>query len=239
MHLRPFALLFVPALLAAGCGISVDWDGPAVAGSGVSTSETRPVAAFDAIDLSGNFDVVVEAGRTRSVVITGEDNLVPLVRTEVRNGTLHIDRERDFRTHQDIRIAISVERLHGLLSGGSSDVVVRNVRSPAFDLGVSGSSELTANGEFGDLDISLAGSGEIRMDGTADDIDASVSGSGEMDLLELAARTARIGVSGSGKVTVNVSERLEANVSGSGGVRYAGRPAVRGDVSGSGSVEPL
>ena len=237
--LRPFVLLFVLAFLAAGCGISVDWDGPAVAGSGVSTSETRSVAAFDEIDLSGDFDVVVEVGRTRSVVITGEDNLVPLVRTQVRNGTLHIDRERDFRPHQDIRVAISVERLRGLHSGGSSDVVVRNVRSTAFDVSVSGSSELSASGEFGDLDASISGSGEIHLDGTADHVDASISGSGRLDLLEVAVQTARIGVSGSGVATIQVSERLEANVSGSGAVRYAGRPAVRGDVSGSGSVEPL
>lgn len=237
--LRPSAPLFALVFLASGCGISVDWDGPAVAGSGVSTTETRPVAAFDRIDLSGDFDVVVDVGRTRSVVITGEDNLVPLVRTEVRNGTLHIEREQDFRTHQDIRIEISVERLRGLHSGGSSDVDVRNVRSTAFDISVSGSSELSASGDFGDLDASIGGSGEIRMEGTADEIEASVSGSGEMDLLDLAARTARIGVSGSGAATVNVSERLDANVSGSGDVRYAGRPAVRGDVSGSGAVEPL
>lgn len=239
MHRRFAALLALATLTAPGCSISVDWDGPAVAGSGVSKSETRTLPSFDAIDLSGDFDVVVDVGRPRSILVTGDDNLLPLVITEVRNGTLHIDREQDYRSHRDVKIEISVESLRGFHSGGSSDVVVRNVRASAFDVGVSGSSELTADGEFGDLDASISGSGEIRMEGTADEIEASVSGSGDLDLRKVAARTARIGVSGSGSATVDVSERLEANVSGSGDVRYAGRPSVQGEVSGSGSVEPL
>jgi len=238
--LRLCALMTALALVPlSGCGISVDWDGPAIAGSGVTTTDRRSMPAFDRIDLSGEFDVVVDVGRPRSVAITGDDNLVPLVRAEVRNGTLHIDREKDFRSRRDIRIEIGVESLNGLHSGGSSDVTVRNVRSPAFDLGVSGSSDLFASGEFGDLDASISGSGEIHLDGSADEIEGSVSGSGELDMLQVSARTARIDVSGSGEASVNVSERLEANVSGSGDVRYAGRPAVQGDVSGSGSVEPI
>jgi hypothetical protein len=238
--LRFHVLLCALACLAlAGCGITIDWDGPAVAGSGISTTESRSLPAFDRIDLSGEYDVVVEVGRPRSLTITGDDNLLSLVQTEVRGGTLHIDKKQDYRTHREIRIEISVERLEGFHSGGSSEVVVRNIRSSSFDVGVSGSSELTADGDFGDLRASISGSGEIRMEGTADEIDASVSGSGELDLLDVAARTAHIGVSGSGGATLNVSERLEANVSGSGDVRYAGRPSVRGDVSGSGRVEPL
>ena len=108
-----------------------------------------------------------------------------------------------------------------------------------FHVGVSGSSDVVANGEFGDLSASISGSGEIHMNGTADAIDGDVSGSGELDLLQVRARSARIDVSGSGDATVQVSDRLDASVSGSGDVRYRGRPSVDADVSGSGSVERI
>lgn len=236
--LRPLLTALV-VLLAALPGCRISFDGPAMAGSGVTTSQTRSVPAFDRIEIGGAYDVVVRVGATRSVVLAGDDNLLPLVRTEVRNGTLHIESDEDLEPREDIRIEIGIETLNGVHSGGSSDVAVRDVRSQAFDVTVSGSSELTANGEFGDLTTSLAGSGEIQMDGTADAIDASISGSGELDLLQVRARTARIDVSGSGDVGVQVSERLDASVSGSGEVRYAGRPQVTADVSGSGSVERI
>jgi hypothetical protein len=230
------ALLAVSAL---GCGISIDWNGPSVAGSGVTTSQTRSVPAFDRIDIGGAYNVVVRVGAARSVVLEGDDNLLPLIRTEVRNGTLHIESEEDLRPRRDIRIEIGIESLNAVHSGGSSDVAVRNVRSSAFDASVSGSSELMANGDFGDLSTSISGSGEIHMDGTADAIDGDVSGSGELDLLRVRARAARIDVSGSGGAAVQVSERLDASVSGSGDVRYAGRPKVNADISGSGSVDRI
>ena len=195
--------------------------------------------AFDHVDISGGYDVVVRVGGTRSVSLEGDDNLLPLIRTEVRSGTLHIESTQNLRPRDGIRIEIGIETLRGIHSGGSSQVAVRDVRSPAFDASVSGSSELAAHGDFGDLSTSISGSGEIRMEGTADEIEGDVSGSGELDLVDVRARRARIDVSGSGGATVNVSERLDASVSGSGDVHYVGRPTVEADVSGSGSVERI
>jgi hypothetical protein len=238
--LRVLLPVVIAAPAALGCGISVDWDGPAVAGSGVRTSVTRTVAVFDRVDVGGEYDVVIRVGAAPSVVLEGDDNLLPLIRTEVRGGTLHIDSEDDLRSRDPIRITIGVSALNGVHSGGSSDVAVRDVRSEAFDASVAGSSELTANGEFGDLSASISGSGEIHMNGTADAIDGDVSGSGELDLLQVrGARSARIDVSGSGDASLQVSERLDASVSGSGDVRYRGQPRVAADVSGSGSVERI
>ena len=232
-------LLPLTLLPLTACGVSIDWDGPAVAGSGTSATQARSVAAFDRIDIRGDYDVVVRVGGARAVSLEGDDNLLPFVRTEVRSGTLHIDSAEDLRPRAGIRIEIGVEALQGVHSGGSSDIAIREVRAPSFDVNVSGSSELAATGEFGDLSTSISGSGEIRMQGTADEIDGRVSGSGELDLVDVRARRARIDVSGSGGATLNVSERLDASVSGSGDVRYAGRPTVNADVSGSGAVERI
>ena len=209
--LRALLPVLIAAPVAVACGISVDWDGPVVAGSGVRTNVTRSVATFDRVDVGGEYDVVIRVGAAPSVILEGDDNLLPLIRTEVR----------------------------GVHSGGSSDIAIRDVLSEAFEASVSGSSDLTANGDFGDLSASISGSGEIHMTGTADLIDGHVTGSGEMDLLEVRARSARVDVSGSGGVTVEVSDRLDAKVSGSGHVRYRGQPAVQADVSGSGAVERI
>lgn len=236
---RFFASAVIAAMPALGCGISVDWDGPAVAGSGVRTSVTRSVATFDRVDVGGEYDVVIRVGAAPSIDLEGDDNLLPLIRTEVRGGTLHVEADEDMRSREPIRITIGVATLNAVHSGGSSDIAIRDVRSAAFAASVSGSSELVADGTFGDLTAEISGSGEIHMRGTADEVDGRVTGSGELDLLEVRARSARVDVSGSGGATVQVSERLDAEVSGSGDVRYRGQPAVTADVSGSGAVERI
>jgi hypothetical protein len=227
----------VPFALAA-CGLSVDWGGPTVAGSGTVVTETRRVTGFDRIEIGGDFDVTVIQGSTPSLTLTGDDNLLPLVRTEVRDGSLVVEPEKDFRSSRDIEVAISTPSLRGISSSGSWEVAVTGIRSSEFRAAVSGSSEMAAEGDFGVLAASVSWSGEIAMEGTAETIDASVSGSGEMDLARVRARSANVRVSGSGDVRVFATEGLNASVSGSGDVVYGGSPRVSREISGSGSVRP-
>lgn len=235
--MRSLALAPLVAIVSiAGCGISVNWDGPTVAGSGNIVSEYRTLAEFDRIEVGGDFDVEVEVGEAQSIRLTGDDNLLPLVETKVRGDELEIDYDGSYRSRDDIKIAITVPRLSAIHSSGSSDVNVTGVRSAAFDAAVSGSSELWVEGDFGDLEANVSGSGEITMAGTADDIDANVSGSGELDLFSVPTRTARVVVTGSGEVGLDVKENLRATVTGSGDVHYTGDPRVTSRITGSGSV---
>ena len=63
--------------------------GDAIKGSGVKKTETRTAADFSEIDLSGAALCTVELGPT-AIEISGDDNLVALVTTEVHDGALHI-----------------------------------------------------------------------------------------------------------------------------------------------------
>jgi hypothetical protein len=205
-------------------------------GSGRVVSQTRNVSGFDRVAVEDHFDVEVTVGTAPSLTLSGDDNLLPHVRTEVRGTTLHIENERELDPTQSISVRITVPTLRGLGSSGSSDVRATGIRSEVFDAAVSGSSEMVADGDFGDLDASISGSGQIRLQGTADEIQGEVTGSAELDLARVVARRAVIRVSGSGDVVVNVTEDLQASVSGSGDVRYLGSPRVDARTSGSGSV---
>jgi len=237
LRLCPTAGL-APLALAAGF-VACDFIGPAVQGSGVVTTERRDVAPFQRIEVDGAVDVVARAGAAPSLAVTGDDNLLPFVQTEVRDGTLHIDIERSYRSRRGLRVTLATPELESVSVGGSSEVQVTDVRGPSFALSVSGSSEVTAKGEVGRLDVSVSGSGSIGMSGRAEHVEASVSGSGDLDLYRVRSRTARVGVSGSGSVAVYPTERLEADVSGSGEVRYGGNPRTTTRISGSGSVSKV
>lgn len=225
------------ALLATGCGLSVNLGEPRLAGSGNVVTDVRDVTSFDEIEINDNFDVVIEVGRPRLVKITGDDNLVEVVETVVRGDRLRVDTDYSLRaSREDVQVIIHVPELKSLHSSGSSDVAAYGVETLDFDIQVSGSSDLTAEGEVEALDVQVSGSGEVRFAGSAKSVRANVSGSGEIDLVDAPAREAAVHVSGSGEVDLAVSELLDATVTGSGEVHYLGSPRVRSHVSGSGSV---
>ena len=89
MRMCALALL---ALVAAGCG-----GGSSTNGSGHVVTVSRSVADFSAIDLTGQANVVVSVGPSTAGTIKGDDNIVPLIHTDVRDGKLVISSKQAIR----------------------------------------------------------------------------------------------------------------------------------------------
>src|SRR5262245_36154117 len=91
--------LCLVCLALAGCDVDVTVNGQnwgvgsareTVKGSGVVATEVRPVEPFTAISLLGPGHVVIERTGTESVTVMADDNLLPLIKSEVRGGTLFL-----------------------------------------------------------------------------------------------------------------------------------------------------
>jgi len=204
--------------LAAACVIVVGDDG--VLGSGHRVEESRDVASFSAVELSVPADVVVVVGEPAQLSLSGDDNLLSLVETEVRGGTLHIEaRHRNLRFRSGLEVHLSTEALERFEVEGSGDVEIRGVRQDRFK-------------------VSIEGSGEVTASGSVDRLDARIEGSGDLRLESLESREAAVRIEGSGSIRVAVAEALHYSIEGSGDIVYAGSPRVSGGISGSGSVQP-
>jgi len=200
--------------------ITVHGQGAMINGSGTSKTEVRPVASFKAIRLSDvDARVVIERTGTESPEVTADDNLVALFTSEVKDGTLHLSVAKDK----------SVSGKRPLYK-----ITVNDLQQ----LGVSGAGIVDASGLDGEgLAMSVAGSGEINAAGRIEDLTISISGSGSCNAAGLKARRAKVAVRGSGDLTVNASDELEAIVSGSGSVWYVGSPKITSSLSGSGEIK--
>lgn len=225
-------LALVPVLLALpGCIFVVDADGysrygrhihddraDTIEGSGVSKTESRTVTEFHRIVVEGSADLSVRVGEPTSLSVTGDDNLVDFVTTEVREGSLVLGmKPGSYSTRMGVRVAITVPSLDALSIRGSSDADLSGLSGESFS-------------------AEIRGSGDVRASGKVDRLDAGISGSGDLHLVGLEARAANVGISGSGDVEVWATETLVASVSGSGDVTYTGEPKVTKSVAGSGSV---
>jgi hypothetical protein len=202
------AALVLAALALGGC--SVGDDGP-------RTTQTRDVADFSRIDNGGSVDVRLHVGEAQRVRVLAGEKVIDDVRTEVRDGTLHLTFDHDGFGGGDVVVEASVPRLTGIQASGSGDIDADGIDADVFELRSDGSADIALEGTAGRLAVDLDGSGEADLDG-------------------LSVREARVTVGGSGDVDVRAEERLEVDVDGSGDVRYHGDPALTQRVDGSGDL---
>jgi hypothetical protein len=204
--------LFI-VLAVSACDVSVFGE----RGSGNVITESRIVSGFDEIVLSGSGEVVVEVGGTESLTIEAEDNIMPLLTTEVRDGRLELSTKSSISPTVTVIYTISAATLDGLSIGGSGDITAAGINAESFD-------------------AEISGSGQIEVTGTTDAIDLEISGSGRYAGANLVASIATVSVSGSGHALVNVTDTMDAEISGSGTVEYIGDPNVNSSISGSGDI---
>ena len=215
-----------------------------IAGSGTSVSESRQVADFQAIALTGHIDLVVRQGATQSVQVSADDNLVHLLETVVerttRGETLKVRWQRGsghIQPHSKALVTVVVPKLTALSAAGAGDMRVEQFNAPEFKLSLAGSGDAKLMGlTAGELGISLSGSGEVGGTGTASKVKIKIAGSGDVRLHELAADDVSVSIAGSGDAAVNASKSLEVRIAGSGDVTYTGAAEVKSRVAGSGSV---
>lgn len=203
-------------LFVAGCDeIGDAFEG--IEGSGNVITETRNVSGFDEIVVLGSGDVVVSVAGTESLSIEAEDNIMPLLTTEVKSGRLELGSESSFSTTRGITYTITVVSLEGVEINGSGDVDATGI-------------------DAGTFVAEINGSGDIRAAGTSTELDVGVNGSGAFEGEDLVASVGSVHVSGSGTAVVNVADDLEASVSGSGDIEYMGDPTLDESTSGSGRI---
>ena len=220
--------------------------GGAITGSGViETATYDDIDEFQAISADYPGDYTVRQGNTESVTIEAEDNLLPQLVAEVRNGTLHVENtERNWRDRvnptKTVHVTITVVELNRVQFSTAGKMLIEELQTDSLSLSVSGAGDVNMTSlDAGDLDFSLSGAGNINVDGTAENLELSISGFGNFNGGELETQSANVHISGAGSATVWAEERLDASISGAGSVDYYGDPSVNEHISGVGSVHQV
>lgn len=214
MRKAALAILCLAFLVAfSGCHIN-----KGIKGSGNRKAEKRTLPAFKAIETTGAYRVEVVCQKPATFEIETDDNILPLIKTEVRDGVLLVSNEERINPSDGIQLRISLPELVSIASRGVGDINVQD-----------------ANAD--DLKIDSTGAASIKATGKAKNATISSTGAGDIDASRLLAEKARVTVSGAASVTVYATDHLDVSVSGAGSVDYFGNPkTVNKNVSGIGSV---
>lgn len=212
-----------------------------ITGNGTMQTITRTTKSYNSISVGGSFNVILTNGKEGNISITGEENLLEYVVTEVDGDNLKIHFEKDFKNYKlnnKIEIRVPIEKIEALALSGSGNITTETeIRADKFSTAQSGSGKMNLQITTQNMESALSGSGHLHLSGSTKNFEIAVSGSGKIDSQKLDSEAVTAAVSGSGTITVSTKEAIKAVVSGSGQIRYYGNPRkIEQKVSGSGGI---
>ena len=190
-----------------------------VQGSGNIQNEKRDIAGFMEIEASGAITLEIVAQKDFSVEVEADDNLLPLIKTEISGDTLRVFTKGKISPRNKLVVKISMPELNFLDVSGASGATVSNV-------------------ETNSLKLEASGASKIKIDGETNSLESEASGASTIDAEGLNVENADVEASGASNTTVSATNELKANASGASTIYYTGEPkSISPKSSGASSVK--
>jgi hypothetical protein len=227
--------VLITVLLIVSCNVIGEM------GSGNVVRQERKVSSFNAIEVSGAYNVILTQGTAVSVIVEADDNLQDLIRTEVRGSTLVIDNKKPIYHSKTMKVYITITDLKSIDLSGAVDVETQGkLTLPELAISGSGASDGKLDLDVQHLGLDCSGGSKLKLSGSAKDVEVDISGAVDLFAYDFPAESYRLSISGAGKAEINVSKNLKVDISGAASVYYKGSPAnISQDVSGAGSVKKV
>ena len=211
-------------------------------GNGQVITKTRNISDYDHVLIAGNMDVEFVSGEEGTVIIKGESNLIPYLKTEVNGASLKIYFEKGYSIstsrNTKLLVTVSFTDLEEVALSGSGNVSTKkSIKANSFSTSLSGSGSIKLLIEASKIFVNIKGSGNVSLEGNTEKIECNITGSGDLGAYDLNSKTANASVIGSGGIKINVADKLVARVIGSGDIDYKGNPEKEDKkVVGSGDI---
>jgi Putative auto-transporter adhesin, head GIN domain len=213
-----------------------------LSGSGHQITEDRSVSGVKSVKLETNVDLVIRQGSTESLIVTGDEAILPALLTDTSFGQLTIRYDPRYEIRDNLRpeLVLTVKDLNELRMSSSSSVTVESLTTGDFNLIISSSCDVNIQDIQADkISVRITSSADIVMQGEADSLDLDISSSVNFQAGDLKVQDATVTMSSSADVTLWVVNDLTANISSSGNISYYGSPVVHQNLSSSGRLIPL
>jgi hypothetical protein len=186
---------------------SDDSELPTVAGSGVTSSQSRTLAPFTRLEVKGGLDVTVNVGKDAPLELHGDDNLFAHVKSTLTGGELTLEPDAVLKPAQAFRLTVGTARLDELGAAVAAKVTVHGVKSDAFTLRAGGAGQVTADGSAAELTVGARTASRV-------DLAAFSAAEGRVTAVEFA------------RVVLGHLEKLEATQHGMATIAYEGAPEL-------------
>ena len=164
-------------------------------GTGAVKTETRQAAPFSKIDVGYGINVTVGIGAAKPLEVRAQENILPIIVTEVQGDTLRIRASSEFNTSEPVDVTIVTPTLTSISLGGGSSAQVTGIAADR-------------------LEVTAGGGGSISATGTVGALSLTMTGGAEAALTDLAAKTVNLELSGGSTAALRASDEVSGSASG-------------------------
>lgn len=204
-------------------------------------AEVRNVSGFHAVHVATGIQLYLVQGNEEKVVVSASDaEYRDKIRTEIKDGVLHIYYKNDAQKWFDVsnkrlHAYVSCKTISGLDVSSGAKVEVEGVLKSA-NLAMSFSSGAKFNGKIEANVLSLDGSSgaKAELSGTAGELKAEASSGSKLNGFDLSASKCDVSVSSGAHIDISVIKEMSASAHSGGHITYTGAGVIRDVHTGSG-----
>jgi hypothetical protein len=186
-----------------------------VRGSGTAKTEERAVPAFTTVDVGSGIQADVRVGPAGPVSVTADDNILPLVESDVDQGRLVVRLKEPASTMTKIHVVASAPSITAVHASSGADVKAAGLTGLALALDASSGATLHADGSTKSLAV-------------------TASGGATLDASGLVAANVVVSASGGAKVGIQATAGAGGTAGSGASVHVAGSPKGRAITENSG-----
>lgn len=196
---------------------------------------------FNAISLSGLFDVAIQRGDLYSVELEGSEREKKRYEVSQDGETLVIEYndkrtsfwKRDLLDDDKVTITITMPHLEKLNVVGAGKVTVNGFNEQDAEIKLTGA--LIAEGELwvNNLTLDITGTSFLELKGSGHFLEADITGASGLKAYNYEVRDAIVEVTGLSSAKVHVSDKLEIHKNLTSSVSHRGEPQIIKHESGS------
>ncbi len=194
--------LFVVSFSLA-CGVNFNSGSQSGNGSGVIKTDQRNIIGFKKIKAQDAIELSVVVTNGYSIVLKGDEAVLPSVITELQGDTLVISIKDKTDIKSKINVSITIPELTSLELLGAVHATVKDLKADEFKIDATGASSAEIAGQAKSLKIKAVGASSVN----AEDLKAD--------------KAEAVGAS---KITVTAADELNADATGASSVTYVGEP---------------
>jgi hypothetical protein len=226
MKRTAFLILALVALSSTSCVID-GWDNH-ITGNGEVVEDTRDISGFTGIHLSSGIDVLLSEGNEFKVVVEADENLVDVIKTELRGSTLVVGTDNvSIRKAKSKKVHITIPKLEMLKISSAGDLDGQTpFHCENLRIDISSAGDLVLEVDASSIDLDISSSGDARLSGKSGEFNVSLSSAGDLHAFDLVAGKVDVSVSSAGDARVHATEEISMSASSAGDIHYMGDARV-------------